>query len=219
MKIAAQLISWIFIPLLMPIYGLLVAMYVPSVEQSYFQENTLFWMPPGHKVAVLLMFLIFSFLAPAISLVMLQRSNSITSVELDERKERAVPIFLTAIYALVLSVFLMVKAPDDLLPQIVYFLPWGGFVSIVVSGIITRYDKISIHGLGCGMLYAFFVAYYNTQVEYYFEIIVITTIIVGLVMSSRLYLHKHTLKQVLYGFLVGFLCMFLTITILSSIIK
>jgi membrane-associated phospholipid phosphatase len=219
MKIFAQLISWVFIPLLMPIYGLLVAMYVPSVEQNFFQENTLFWMQPGHKIAVLLMFLIFSFLAPAISLVMLQRSNTISTIELDKRKERTIPIFLTAIYALILSVFLLVKAPDDLLPKIIYFLPWGGFVSIVVSGIITQFDKISIHGLGCGMLYAFFIYYYNTQVEYYFEIIIITTIIVGLVMSSRLYLQKHTLKQVLNGFMVGFLCMFLTITFLSSIIK
>lgn len=219
MKIIAQLISWIFIPLLIPIYALITTMYIPSVEQSYTQENTLFWMPSGHKVAVLLMFLIFSFLAPAISLVMLQRSNSITSVELDERKERAIPIFLSAIYTLVLSVFLLIKAPDDLLPKIIYFLPIGGFVSIVASGIISRYDKISIHSLGCGMLFAFFVAYYNTQVEYYFEIIVITTIIIGLVMSSRLYLQKHSLKQVLFGFLVGFLCMFLTITILSSITK
>ena len=222
MRIVANIISWLFIPLLMPIYGLIVAMFIPSVEQSFFQENTLYWMPLNHKWAVLSMFFIFSFLAPAISLVFLRKTNVISSVELDNRSERATPIFLTAVYALVLSIFILIKAPDALLPKIIYALPWGGFVCVLVAGILTKYDKVSLHALGCGMLLAFFLYYYTNQVEYYFEIIIATILIIGLVLSARLYLNKHSLKQIAVGFLVGFFTMLICIflfNILFSVLR
>ena len=177
---------------------------------------TLFWMPQDHKIAVLTMFLIFSFFAPAVSLFMLKKSKSITTIELDNKNERAIPIFLTAIYALILGIFLLVKAPNDLLPKIIYLLPWGGFTGILIAGILTKKDKISLHALGCGFLLAFIFYYFKTQVEYYFEIVVVAVLIVGIIISSRLYLEKHTLKQVSLGFFVGFLSMFFTLMILSK---
>jgi membrane-associated phospholipid phosphatase len=204
MKIFSHFVSWVFLPLLMPIYGLIIVMYVPSVEQSFFQENTLFWMPNAHKIAVLTLFFVFSFLAPGISIFMLKKSNVIATIEMDDRKDRKKPIILTAVYALVLNLFLWIKAPENLLPKIIYALPWAGLLCTIIAGIITKYDKISLHGMGVGMFFSFLCYYYNTQVEFYFEIIVIAILVSGLVMSARLYLHKHTLKQVINGFFLGF---------------
>ena len=206
MKLAANIISWIFIPLLMPIYALLVAMYIPSVESNFFQENTLYWMHPIYKLLILSMFFIFSFLAPAFSLFMLKKSNSISNLEVDNRRERGIPIAISAVYCLLLAVLLWVKAPDHAVPRAIYALPWGGFIAISLAGIINKYEKISLHGSGAGMLFGFFVGYYYFQAEYYFEILIVAILICGLILSARVYLGKHTLRQVIMGFSLGFVC-------------
>lgn len=208
MKVLAQLISWIFIPLLMPIYALLIAMYIPSFESNYFQGNTLYWMPPSYKLLVLSMFFIFSFLAPGISLLMLKKSKAISSIEVDEQDERGVPIIISALYCLLLAILIWVKTPERMVPISIYALPWGGFIGISIAGLINRYDKISLHGLGAGMFLGFFIAYYQEQFAFFFEIIVIATVICGLILSARVYLEKHTLKQVFLGFSLGFVCVF-----------
>jgi membrane-associated phospholipid phosphatase len=215
MRILAHLISWVFLPLLMPIYGLLITMFLPSFEQSYFQENTLFWMPDGHKFAVITMFFIFSFLAPAITLVLLLRTKAISSIEVDNQGERTTPIVISAIYCLILGLFLLFKAPDHILPASIYALPWGGFVGISLAGFINKYTKISLHGIGVGMFVGFLIAYFNFQMEFYFEIIIIGVVIAGLVMSARILLGKHTLKQVIYGFFLGFLSVFTCVSLFN----
>jgi membrane-associated phospholipid phosphatase len=217
MKNVAHVISWLFLPLLMPIYALLIAMFIPSLEQSYFQNDTLFWMDEGHKFAVISMFTIFSLIAPGITLILLMRSKAISTIEVDNQKERFIPLAITAIYCLILALFLLVKAPNHILPSSIYALPWGGFVGISLAGFINRYTKISLHGIGAGMLVGFLMAYFNNQVEYSFEIIVIAVIISGLILSARLILNKHTLKQVYYGFLLGFLSVFCAVIIFDKL--
>ncbi|MES2588671.1 MAG: hypothetical protein V4622_06800 [Bacteroidota bacterium] len=218
MKSLANIISWIFIPLLMPIYALLLAMFIPSVEQSYFQSDTLFWMSPNHKFAIIAMFTIFSFLAPGVTLVLLMRSKAISSIEVDNQGERSTPLAITAIYCLILAVFLLVKAPNNVLPSAVYALPWGGFIGISLAGFINKYTKISLHGIGAGMLVGFLMSYFYFQVEYSFEIIILSVIVSGLIMSARVILNKHSLKQVFYGFGLGFICVFSSV-ILFTVFK
>ena len=211
MRVGAQVISWVFVPLLMPLYALLVAMYIPSVEVSFFQENTLYWMNPTYKVLILSMFLIFSFLAPGISLVMLKKSKAISSLEVDDQSERRMPIIISALYCLLLAILLWVKTPEQLLPASIYALPWGGFIGITLAGIINRFEKISLHALGAGMLLGYFVPYYYYQAEFYFEILIVSVLICGLIMSARLYLGKHSLKQIIMGFGTGFVSVFLCV--------
>lgn len=199
----------------MPIYALIITMFFPSFEQSFFQENTLYWMNPSHKFAVLAMFFIFSFLAPAITLLMLLKTKTISTIEIDNQNERSIPLAISAIYCLVLALFLTFKAPDNILPASIYALPWGGFFGISIAGFINRYTKISLHGIGVGMFVGYLIAYFHLQIEFYFEIIIFAILISGLVMSARLILKKHTLKQVFLGFLLGFLSVFTCVSIFN----
>lgn len=215
MRFLAQFISWIFLPLLMPVYGIATAMYIPSIEPDFFQQNTLFWMNPSFKLVVLAWFFIFSFLAPAMSLLILKMTNTISTIEVDDRSERATPIAISAIFCLILGLLFIVKAPNGMLPISIYALPWGGFISIMITLFLTRKDKVSLHALGVGMLFGFFVAYYSQQAQFYFEILIYAILVSGLVMSARVYLGKHTLKQVFVGFFVGFLSVSLTVFFFS----
>ena len=74
MRVLAHIISWLFLPLLMPIYAVAVALYIPSMEQNFFQEDTLYWLNPKFKLVVIAWFSIFSFFAPAFSLLIMNLS-------------------------------------------------------------------------------------------------------------------------------------------------
>ena len=92
MKFTAKLISWVFLPLFMPLYALLLTMYIPSIEEGFYQENTIYWMNSNLKIAVLSLYFLFSFLAPALSLVFLKKSKLISNFEIDDKNERRIPI-------------------------------------------------------------------------------------------------------------------------------
>jgi len=211
MKLLSNLISWIFLPLFMPIYGLIVTMYIPSLEAGSFQNKTIYLLDPRLKLALLGIFFLFSFLAPAISLVILKRNNKISNLEIDNRSERYVPILVTAIYSAVLAWFLMIKTPPGILPEAIVLLPTGGTVAILLVLLITYFDKISLHALGAGMLLGFLIAYFQTQAQFQIWIIILATIISGLVMFARMYLGKHNLRQCLMGYFLGMGVIYLTI--------
>ena len=211
MKFTAKLISWVFLPLFMPLYVLLLTMYIPSLEEGFYQKNTIYWMNSNLKIAVLSLYFLFSFLAPALSLVFLKKSKLISNFEIDDKNERRIPIIITAIYCAALAWFLMVKAPKGLLPPPVYLMPIGGLVAILITGIITTFSKISLHALGAGMLLGFLIAYFQYQSEFYFSVLLGSALIGGVIMSARVYLEKHSLKQSFSGYLLGASVMYLVV--------
>jgi|APGre2960657444_1045066.scaffolds.fasta_scaffold15472_2 hypothetical protein len=207
----AHIISWVFLPLLMPCYALLITMYIPSSEPGLYQEKTIFFLNPVLKIGVLGLFFIFSFLLPSISLIILKKNNLISSIDVEKRTERTAPILLTVFSCGILAWFLITKAPTGLLPKSIILLPIGGLIAILISWGINYYDKISQHALGAGMLVGFLIAYYQSQAFFYLTIIVIAILISGAIMSARMYLGKHTLRQSLMGYFLGFGVLYLTI--------
>jgi membrane-associated phospholipid phosphatase len=76
--------------------------------------------------------------------------------------------------------------------------------------IVNGFEKVSLHGLGAGMFLAYIVSYYQLQVYYPLWIIFASTLLCGFILTSRLYLQKHSLKQVFLGFGIGFVVLYLT---------
>ena len=186
-------------------------MYIPSIEAGFYQERTLYFLHPTLKLAVIGMFALFSFFAPAISLVLLKRSKLISNLEIDNRNERSIPILITALYCGILAWFLIAKTPKGMLPLSIPILPIGAFLAILTTALINRYDKISLHALGVGMYFGFLIAYYQTQVLFPLFIVLISALVSGLILSSRMYLGKHTLKQSLMGYSLGFIVLYIAI--------
>ena len=213
MRTASQIISWVFLPLFMPVYGLLIGMYIPSesigAEQA---KSSLFHMPYQFKNYILLIFILLTVLAPGFSLLMFKRQKKIASVELDNREERGFPIALTVIYCAMLGLFIWFQIPRAALPGVVFSLPWAGVIASAIAGLINKYEKISLHAMGAGMLFGFLVAYFNTQYLFNFNVIILSVLVGGMIMSARMYLEKHTLRECASGYLLGFLTVFLVLT-------
>ena len=66
MRIFFQITTWLFMPILMPIYAQLLVMYVPSQPFNLSEDNSLFIFSNQNKVAILSNYILFTVIAPAI---------------------------------------------------------------------------------------------------------------------------------------------------------
>lgn len=209
MKILAEILSWVFLPLFMPVYGLIIAMYIPSNPDYILYEDSLYWLNDSAKTAVLYMFIIFSVIAPGLSFVILRKRNIISTIDMENQKERNIPMFIMLSYCLVLYFLFILKAQNNILPKYIYALPLSGVFVTVIFTYINRWIKISLHAGGAGILSGFMFAYMANQMEFKFWILIAVIIASGLTISARLYLKKHTSTEVYTGWVLAFIMTFL----------
>jgi membrane-associated phospholipid phosphatase len=208
MKLLAEILSWIFLPLLMPIYGLMLAMYIPSNQDYFFNTESLYFLTPEAKELILYMFFIFSALAPGLSFFMLHRRKVISTIDMESAKERSIPMLIMFGYCLLLYILFVLKAPNNILPKYIYALPLAGTLVTALYTYINFYIKISLHGGGAGILSGFIFAYASVQQEYQFWILPAVIIASGLTIFARLFLKKHTPTEVYTGWSVAFIITF-----------
>jgi len=203
MEKVAKAISWIFLPLFMPVFALLLVMYVPSAQDYKYVDANLYSIPFEFKKALLYIFTSLTIIFPGLSFIILSRSNLISSVEMENRTERPIPILLMLGYCLILYVFLVLKAENSGVPKFVFSLPLSGVFVTLAFYFLNKWKKISIHSAGTGILTGFILAYILFQIEYEMWMLIISILISGLVMSARLYLIKHTLFEVVFGWILA----------------
>jgi hypothetical protein len=202
-KPAAQAISLIFHPLLLTTYlVILLGIYFPAMLMI---ESSKLWM-------IVAFVFVFTFLMPALNLLMLRAFKTIQSLTLHSRQERLFPFTLIAfIYALVAFLFyykLHFSTNFNKLILIIFFL-------VLISLMITFFYKISIHSLAMAGGVGILVPLNKALDEPTLLIPTVALILVmGLVMSARLALGAHTLREVIHGGMVGFVVGFGGIVIL-----
>jgi membrane-associated phospholipid phosphatase len=187
----SKLISYIFHPALMPVVGYLLFFFLLSSE------------PFGQR-QILFLSIIFlgTFVVPAFFLLTLRYTGFISSLNMENRQERAVPFMFTTIFYTLLAYLMIQKVGYEI--QIV-LLTGGVALSMCVTTLVTLFHKTSVHTIGVsgllGFLFSFQVA--NTSLELLLPIVILF-FLTGMVMSSRLYLKAHTPNEVWSGFLIGF---------------
>src|SRR5690554_1524997 len=138
MKFIAHLISTIFQPLLMPIYGVMLLFVYTYFGVTYLQQ---FWL-------IITPVILFSFAIPAILIFMLYKIGVISDLSLKVRRERIYPYIITLLsYSVMIFFYYRMNMP-----------PW--FLMIMVSSVaimlvailITLKWKISAHMFGIGGL-------------------------------------------------------------------
>lgn len=204
MELFSKITSWVLLPLFMPIYGLLLTMYIPNFQNFNTNHDSLYLLNDVAKTAILTMFFIFGSLAPALSYFVLFRMKMIGNLEMDNKNERFIPIFLMFIYCAMLFYMLITKVPFGTLPKFIYGLPLSGAIIMVVYALINRKFKISLHAGGAGILSGYIFAYAYTMILFSFWIVLLVIIASGLVMTARLYLKKHSPLEIYTGWSIAF---------------
>ena len=189
---AAKIISVIFHPVFMPLYGLVLIFSTPTIY-SYVSLQA--------KKLLLLIVLINNVVMPIILFVFLKVRNYVLTWEMESRKERMFPLFFaTILYAI--TTYVILKYPVPVFIK-TYFV--GIFFVAATLTVINNWWKISIHAAASGaitalMLMLSFRMYHITILP-----LAATIAVAGLILSSRLRLNFHSPAQVWFGFLLGFM--------------
>lgn len=207
--ILSHFFSWVFLPLLMPTYGLYISMYVPS-EPISITEIGMFQIPDEAKWQLISIFFLFSAALPGLSFFALHRQQVITTIDIENQRERNIPLLVMFAYCVVLYSIFLIKAPNHLLPKYFYALPLSGGLVTGSFMYINRWIKISMHAGGAGILVGYLLAFFAVQLKFEFWILIAAVIASGLTIASRLYLNKHRPIEVYSGWtlavIITFVC-------------
>lgn len=197
----ASILSFIFHPLFMPLYGLVILMSAPTFLK---------YLPPAAKRVLFLVVLVNNVLIPLLLLPFLKMRNFISSYHLDDRRERIIPM-LTASMLYFTTSFIVLRY------QIPFFLKSFIFATAMLSIVVSMINfwwKISIHAAGAGALTAtvssLWVKMYTPLPWYLLAVLVAS----GFILSARLKLNSHNPSQVWAGYLTGLLIIILFILLI-----
>ncbi len=194
MKFAANLISYVLHPLLMTTYLVLILTFsFPSMLMIRPEKNYL----------IVGLIFVFTFILPAMNVLVLRYFGNITSLSLFERKERVAPfIFITILYILVTLLFYYKLSFNQNFNKLMMIVT----AMIVISMIVTLFYKISIHSLAItGLIGILLPLNKITEDNRLLLPTVLTICAAGLVMAARLKLGAHTPREVMHGSLIGFM--------------
>ena len=204
MKYLAHFFYWVFLPLLMPSYGILISLFVPAYSADL-EMTSLYFAPIESKWALFIIFFLFSMLAPGVSFVLLHRFKVISTIDIESQRERSLPLIIMLVDSVVLFFLLIYKAGGTTLPRYFYALPLSGVAITSIFLLINRWIKISLHGAGAGILLGFLFVFTKAQDDFSMLWLIAALIAAGLTMASRLYLRKHSATEVYTGFVFAFL--------------
>jgi hypothetical protein len=187
---AAKIISLVFHPLFIPLYGLIIIFTAP----------TLFWyLPLKVKKILLLILLTNNILIPVSLMPFFRYRNIISSWVVEKRSERVIPLLSVAILYSVTS-FIMFRLQIPIFVKTYIFST--SFLALTVL-VINLWWKISLHSAGAGALIGIVIALSLKMSVPLTWFLIPAVLIAGLVLSSRLKLNSHDSAQVYIGFLTG----------------
>ncbi len=197
----AKIISVVFHPLFMPLYGLAIIYTAPTIMG---------FLPVAAKKLLFMIIFMNNVVLPVVMLPLLKNRNLISSYSIDERNERIVPLVAVAIlYTITSYIILRIHLPSFLKSFI-----FASTILVFVITIINLWWKISIHAVGAGSLVAV-VAVLSAEMLVPLSGYLISSIIIGgLVLFARLQLNAHNPAQVWTGFFTGFFGLSLFILLL-----
>lgn len=203
MKLSSHIISWLFIPLITPVIGVILAMYIPSY-QDVLNEDCLYTLGPEQKLKLLYYYFFFCVLVPALALLYLKGIGVISTLEIDDRRERALPILVMFCSCLGLYLLHTMMIPKGYhISKYIFSYPLAGVIATAIYFFQTLWKKVSLHAGGMGIMTGFLIAYAVEMQEFQMWIILFAIITSGMVMSARVYLEKHTLLEVVIGWFTG----------------
>lgn len=192
LTLIATFISWVLVPLFMPVYGVLLIFNL-----SIFQFTPLAakWLLTGIVFG-------FNVIVPMILILLLKRMGMVTDIGLNKREERPIPYIITFVCMGGTAAFFGYKGA----PLWVAMFFAGGALASVINLIINTKWKVSAHSAGIAGIVALLVRiltqeYHSPKTMVW---LIVWVLLAGLLGSTRVWQRRHTLAQVLAGYAIGF---------------
>jgi hypothetical protein len=199
-KLPAQLLSYVFHPLFIPVYVCCFLLYWHPYTFAGFTK-----LVKSRLLATVFINLAFF---PGITVFLLWRLRFVSSILLQTRKERIIPYAAAMIfYFWGWYVFRNFNEVPEALKQFLL----GSFITVIAAWLANIYLKISMHALAMGgMLYFILWVSFSTEGSsaLYSSIALLLT---GMVCSARMIVSDHHPVEIYSGLLVGILCQMIAV--------
>lgn len=184
-------VSTLFHPVFVNLYGLVALIFL----SPYLSLG----LTPNAKFFYIAFIFVTAGIVPILAVLVMRLLGKVQSLLLDVQDERNIPYLITASVYLFDYYFLSRMHTPSLLRA--YILACACIVVAVV--IINHFYKISVHGASLGALTAILLTVAQSPLFDLRYLLLITFILTGITLSARLFMHAHTLSQVLSGWLLG----------------
>lgn len=195
MKHFLRIGAYLLHPLLMPLLGALIYFVItPRFIDSEIIRAKLF--------AIVIITLV----VPIVLFILLKNMGWISSLELQNVKERKIPLMLQCL--LLLLIIKMVFDPYDS-PEMYFFFVGVLFSTISALLLVIFKVKVSLHQMGIAGVTMFIIAlsvHFKVNMLVWIGLVALAN---GWVASSRLHTNSHTYPELILGFFVGLIPQFL----------
>lgn len=204
MELFSKIASWVFLPLLMPVFAMAAVMFIPSgYAFEELKSISMFTLDIREKGIILIFYFIFCVFLPGLSFVIMRFSGIVSTTEMDDRKERWLPMATTILYSGVLYYFMLARYGETIVPKYPVNLALSGVVVSLCFIPLNSWRKVSVHAAGAGIFTGFLIAFLAQHTYFSVWLAPLALVVSGTVMSARLYLSKHSLTEVSVGWSVG----------------
>ena len=206
----SRLFSAVFVPLFIPIICTVLVIWSNEFMFGGWQD------PNGKGLSANVAYTLFNIavwtlICPGVGLLIMKKLNLIGDLNLSQRTDRIMPYFLV-IVCYSIAAYAFVNQPQGIrVPGIILVMLLGSLVSIIISFFLNNFLKVSAHANGMGSFVGVVFGLLAISVRNTDWLIVVSLLLTGAVLSSRLYLKAHTLREVFLGFSIGFGCQILAL--------
>ncbi len=194
-KWPANLLSYLFHPLFVPLY---VISFLVYIHPSFFSGFS----AAAKKQTLAIVFLNLIFF-PLVSVLLLKAVGFIDSIFLRTRKDRIIPYMACGIFFFwAYTVF----HKQEIYPPIMASFVLGVFFASSVGLLANIYFKISMHAIGMGGLLGALALVIKSNTMLMTWPMALGILLTGLVCTARFVVSDHTEKEIYSGLLAGFLC-------------
>ncbi len=192
----SNILSWVLVPLMMPVYGTMLA----------FGLSVLKYTPLSTRLIFTLIVACFNMAVPAAMVLLLKKLGFVNDLGLNGRRERLIPYIISILCLGGTAWFMAYKHA----PMWLVMFYAGGAAAGVVECIINLRWKISVHSAGIAGIVALIMRIildgYPSDAALAW--LIISILLAGLLGTARVWLRRHTVWQVLAGYVVGFCSIF-----------
>jgi membrane-associated phospholipid phosphatase len=187
----AQALSYLFHPLLIPTYAVLILMFLP--------DNNFVALPFQSLLLLFAFVFLSTFVFPALLILILKNFKIIPNLQMDEKQSRIFPLMIMSMtyYAVF---YLLKQGPFD---TVFNMFMLGSTLLVLFSLLVNYFWKISLHLVALGGLSG---ALLGMAIRFGIElrpIIFLIILIAGTTAFSRLKLNAHSPSEVYAGFILG----------------
>lgn len=159
-------------------------------------------MPMAYKLIVLGVVYCFTIFMPTLTIFIFRKINGFSPAQLNQRKKRFVPFFLTIISYL----FCLVMMHRLHIPWYMTGIILASLLMLIICVVVNFWWKLSEHMAGAGAVLGGLVAFsalFGYNPVWWLCVFIL---VAGALGTARIILCHHTAGEVLGGFLVGLVC-------------